>query len=512
MAENTNMAEKGEQEITCVIHQEHDTDPEVLSCCRCYCRPSVQHITVKTSIDKPFPCPECCRHATLPATMTSVNNTPTAFFENHKKELYSKLELMTHGNVEIKCEMCLEDKAEGFCRQCTKFICVECNRSHQRMRNVFLGHKVSTLEELTDIELLINNPSHEACKQPASVYCYDCNTLICHDCATNNLHGHNCELVLIAAPKAKKELHKQLGPLRESRENILHAIREIQTTIAEVEDQGGFVANNIKISCRELHMIIEDHQEALLAEMSIRVQQKINCLSAQEKNLSAAYAVVQSVIEYTEQCLEHSADGDIMRMRVEMESQIDREIQEQLKEADHLAPAVEADIGVELSCAEDLKQICYTKAKLTQLATEYTITGEGFKSAEVNKTSEFQVVARLSNGKPIKQALVVGCHLKSLHDSTTTCSTVNLRGNTGHIQYTPTVQGRHELIVTVNGQEVAGSPFPVFVSIHPTQLGRPIHAIAGMNHSFCVDVTSAGNIIVRDFPNIKLLIRQERSC
>ena len=42
------------------------------------------------------------------------------------------------------------------------------------------------------------------------------------------------------------------------------------------------------------------------------------------------------------------------------------------------------------------------------------------------------------------------------------------------IQCTPTVRGRHELTVSVDGQQVAGSPFSVFVSIPPTQLSKPV--------------------------------------
>ena len=45
----------------------------------------------------------------------------------------------------------------------------------------------------------------------------------------------------------------------------------------------------------------------------------------------------------------------------------------------------EVDIGVELSCAEDLKQLCQTKARITKLPIECTVTGEGVKTAEINR-------------------------------------------------------------------------------------------------------------------------------
>ncbi len=64
------------------------------------------------------------------------------------------------------------------------------------------------------------------------------------------------------------------------------------------------------------------------------------------------------------------------------------------------------------------------------------------------------------------------------------------------IQYTPTVRGRHELTVTVNGREETISPFPVFVSIHPTQLGKPVRVIPGLEYPTGIAITSSGEIVV----------------
>ena len=70
------------------------------------------------------------------------------------------------------------------------------------------------------------------------------------------------------------------------------------------------------------------------------------------------------------------------------------------------------------------------------------------------------------------------------------------------------------MIVTVNEQEVAGSPFPVFVSIHPTQqLGKPVQVITGVRIPWHLALNSTGNIIVKDSQTITILCltRLERS-
>ena len=50
-----------------------------------------------------------------------------------------------------------------------------------------------------------------------------------------------------------------------------------------------------------------------------------------------------------------------------------------------------------------------------------------------------------------------------------------------NITCTPRVRGRHDLMVKVNGKDIAGSPFRVFVKIHPTQLGPPVRTMTGFN-------------------------------
>ena len=159
----------------------------------------------------------------------------------------------------------------------------------------------------------------------------------------------------------------------------------------------------------------------------------------------------------------------------------------------------EVDIGVELSCAEELKELCQTKARLTQIPIECTVEGEGVKTAEINKLSELSVKVKLSDGKNVKQKYGVDCHLKTLaNGSTVKCKVDLIQGNKYLIQYTPTVRGRHELVLTVNGQEVAGSPFPVFVSIPPTQLDKPVRVIRGLTSPCFLAINSEREIIVAE--------------
>ena len=503
MAEGKDVVEELEKEITCAICHDHYTEPKVLPCCHYYCKQCLHSLALRTGLDRPFSCPECRNSTTLP--QRSADKLPSAFFVNRLKEMHSKLE-RAHGKVEAKCEMCVEGgKAEAFCRQCVQFICAECVSQHGKMR-MLVGHKIASFSKLkeggTKGMTAPAEPSLQTCtvhEQPMNIYCFDCKTLICRDCTIkiHNSQTHNYEFIKVAAPQMKKELIQQLDPLKETKETLSHAVKEVQTTKSEVAVQGESVKQHIHSFSDELIKIIENRKRELLTEASDRVKQKLANLSSQEERLSTESALIQSVIEYTEQCVEHSTDDEVMCMHAELQCRIKKQVEEQHKE---LEPVEEADMGVEVSCVEELKQLCQDKAMVVQLidAANCTVTVKRIKLAEVNKVSDFSVVPNILNWKPpASRQINIECQLKSVVDgSITTCKVTRSQANEYRIQYTPTVRGRHELTVTVNGQEVAGSPFPVHVSIHPTQLGKPVRVITTQGLCRDVSVSSAGNVLI----------------
>ena len=491
-----------EKEITCAVCCGHYNEPKVLPCCHYYCKECIYSLALRTGLDKPFSCPECRKDITLP--QGSVDNLQTAFFINRLKQVHSKLE-KAHGKVDEKCEQCRGAKAEAFCRQCTSLICADCVKSHQKMK-IFSGHKVSSLEELkaglSVRDIIMEESPIQMCEvhtKKMKIYCFDCNCLICRDCTIKNHLSHNYKFIKVAAPEIKKKFIEDLYPLEEVKVSMSQAVKEIQFTQSEIEAQRDSVNNKLESWFEHLHKIIEQRKQELLKEVSTKVTQKLNRLSVQEKKLSTEYAVIQSVIEYTQQCMKHSADDEIMCMHAEIKSRIEREIKEHCKKGRNLEPVEEVDIGVEVSCAEELKELCQTKAKITQTPIECTVKDEGSKTAEINKLSELSVIVKLSDGKNVKQKYGVDCHLKTLaNGSTIKCKVDLIQGNEYLIQYTPTVRGQHELVLTVNRQEVASNPFPVYVSIPLTQLGKPVRVIRGLMNLRFVAINLETEIIVTE--------------
>ena len=421
------------------------------------------------------------------------NQLPTAFFVNRMKELHTKME-KAHGKVEALCEQCSGGKATAFCRHCTEFICEDCVKGHQRMK-VFAGHKVTSLEELKkgeSKEILIKKPPPPTCKdhdEQMKIYCFDCNRLICRDCTMIDHKEHKYDFVKKAAPKTKEKLTENLAPLKEIQVSLHGASQTVKSTKSDVEAQGASVANTIERSFDELHQIIEQHKQEVLEKAASVTKGKLDRLSVQEKGFEMASGTIQSLVDFVEQNIENGTEEELMSIHIQVLNRISEETRKHQCSSAELEPVEKANMIVEVGCAEELKKMCQEKTGVTLL--KCTVDSAGTKEAEVSKPAYVQVSCNVRSPVSIESKLisphgavqgVVQQKQKSVYE----------------IEYVPKVRGRHKLEITANGLPVPGSPYPVFVKISPTQLGKPVKVIGGVNQPVDIAINSVGEVLVAE--------------
>ena len=61
----------------------------------------------------------------------------------------------------------------------------------------------------------------------------------------------------------------------------------------------------------------------------------------------------------------------------------------------------------------------------------------------------------------------------------------------------------------MNGHSVAGNLFPVYVSIHPTLLGKPVKIWTGLNRPFSITANSKGEVFVALFEGITNIVKYD---
>jgi len=505
MAETSNAMEKGleqlEEEITCPVCHEHFHDPKILPCLHYYCKECIRKLALQAGPNNLFACPECRRGTLLP--QNDPDQLPTAFFVNRMKELRTKMD-KAQGKVETVCEVCSGAKVEAFCRQCAEFICCDCVRSHKKMK-MFATHKVVTLQELKEggpKEIALKTAPSSKCKdhdEPLKVFCFECNHLICRDCVISNHAGHKFEFVKTSAPQYRKTLKESLVPLAKIQTNISAATREVEKVEREVSEQHKVVAGTIEQSFKQLHEILHKREKQLLDKASELKQQKLDNLGAQKKGFALATSEIQGLMGFVERSVENITDDELMSLQQHIQTQI----QEQCEKHEHinLIPAEMANIGVII--AESISDLCQTNANVLQLLadpTRCTAQGPGTTVAEVGKSAHFSVCIVYQNCQLCEEYQVVAAELKSVVNNSVVHAKVTYEGGGVYeVTYTPEVRGRHNLIVKVNDNHIADSPFQVFVKIHPTQLGKPVKVVEGVAMPWGIALNSKKQLVVAEW-------------
>ena len=311
----------------------------------------------------------------------------------------------------------------------------------------------------------------------------------------NQEDQHNCELVEKTSSEDKAKLLTDKQSLEVLLEELAKAGKKIHATILEVENLKLASIKNLRTKFKELHNILEQREQELVEDATSIAQQKLQNLSQQEKTLSLANAELQSVVGNTKRC--EKLSSIFSSVNTELRKTIQQKIQEHKKSERSLEPVEEADMAVEITCAEDLKQLCLTQANITPAVDPAKCTVDLTAPAEVGKSYVGTLTTRLCNGKPNKRKFKVNCFIKSLYNAVTTDCAIDKDGSGRYsIQYTPTVHGRHELTVLINGHHVAGSPFPVYFSIHPAQPGKPVKIWSGLRKPNGITANSKGEILV----------------
>ena len=337
--------------------------------------------------------------------------------------------------------------------------------------------------------------SHGKHKKPLIFNCTECEELVCQHCSLNHHEDHNCELVRKTSPEAMAKFLMEKESLNVLSEELLKARDKVRSTILDVNNQQLATINNIHTKFKEFRNILERREQELVEDAATIAQQKLQKLSQQEKTLSLASAELQSIIDYTEGCEKLSSIST--SVSTELRKTIQQKIQEHSKSERSLEPVEKADMAVEVTCAEALQQLCLTHANITTAVDPAKCTVDLTAPAEVGKPYVGTLTTRLSNGKPDYRKCKVTCHIKSLCNGVTTdCVIVKDGPGRYNIQYTHNVRGHHELTVLINGHHVAGSPFPLYVSIHPTQVGKPVKIWTGISRPYGITANSKGEIFV----------------
>ena len=487
-------------QLECSLCLDTFKQPKLLPCFHVFCKsPCLEKLVTKDG--RSLTCPTC-RHI-VPLSERGVAGLQSDFHIDHLFEIQDAFNKAEDDN-DKNCGSCEDGKATGYCNDCGDFLCDRCQTAHKFVK-LSKNHKLISLDELkAQVTSLVppkkavpHCPKHS--DNALKIYCDTCSTVICTDCTIRLHKDHNYDLVADVLTKHKEELVSCLKPVKEKLDSVQQALKGFDTRAKAIHNQRAAIEANIHKEIDEQHRLLDQRRAELVGELEMLTQQNLKDLAAQRDQVEITQVKLTSCLEYAEGGLKTGTDGEVL----EMKSTVIKRVKHILTDfnPNTIQPETKADMEMITKGKKLLQQACRDFLEIEHsgsfsLENSHT-TGDGLKGATTGetKTVSFQAMTKKNkkfNGKLDLKAELV--HIVS--KDRLKCEVIEQQHGQHNINYRPMKRGKHELHITVNGDAVRGSPFPIAVAPSPQSFVKPSRVVRGVNNPRGTVSNSKGQLVV----------------
>ena len=473
MAEGPDPEEKPleelQKEVTCAACTGLYQEAKLLSCNHYFCSMCIEKMAA-SSEGKHFECPVCDKETTLPPG--GVAELHSVLFLERMKDIYGKM-AKAEGKVEAFCGQCAAENSVAFCRQCADFICAKCVEIHEKLR-AFAVHVVISLEDLKMGGLKnipLNATPPKKCTEHdknLKYFCFDCGRLICSMCVLFDHKEHKFDILTKCAAENRQMLLESLAPLQEIQANFATAEKKIESEEARIDAQEVEACRSVQQSFEHLKDLLEQRKVELVRKVGFLAQKKKNSLTTQKAVLKAAQKEIQLVVGLVEKNVHSTGDQDMMNLTKQLQSEIEKEVK--CRQGVSLEPTASADISWSLPSPNLIPNCPGLVYDESSPPTLFNI-----------KTCEFGSVLEVHLSAPTASVKDVTASLKCVENPLPLLPGEVVQICTGlfSISITPKKRGRHDLIIKVDGKQISGSPFRVFVKLPFSFFKKNYHRVIG---------------------------------
>ena len=505
MAEPHKAAEEALKKVAarleCGICLDQYKDPKLLPCFHVFCKQCLERLVQKRDGQSVLQCPNCRRTTALP--LQGVSGLQSDFHANHLFEIQDTLAKVKEPQ-KIQCEKCKKSTANGFCRDCDKFVCDKCTEIHQTWEE-YNTHQIVTIQSVQADAASFIPPKKKVlyCQKHKEklleIYCETCNELICSNCTIRLHQGHQYDVASDTFAKHKQEITDQLEPIKRHLATVNTALHSFDARSKEIQDQRETHQADIHKQIDQLQQALEQRRTELIGQLDQLTQHKLKSLAAQRDQVDLLHTQLTSCLEYVEGSLKTGTQEEILGMKGSLLQQI-----KQLTgdfNSGILAPKEEANILIVGD--SDLHHACEVFAEVEKSACpeKCYCTGHGIKSAKVGELATFIVHAIDENDKECQQPVkglsteLVSCKANTKAE----CQVRRVGESEYELQYQPVTRGQHQLHVRINGKSIKGNPYTVVAMPSLQSLGKPVRTIRNTKSPWGIASNSKGQIVVAEY-------------
>ena len=448
-------------------------------------------------------CPTCQRSITIPEG--GVNAIPQNLHLGFEVEVAGYMSKIGSGG-EKSCDAGDGDKgcAVVFCCTCRQFLCTLCHEYHKHNK-ILRHHQMVGLDQesvrllpsiMTPTEHLCSQPHHQ--KEELIFYCETCQCLVCRVCTLVLHKDHRIAEVCNIAKVHRDGMREALVCAQEMASKLTSAIGAKDKMAEQVKTSRENATLLINQAFEQLHQAIEERKKTLLSEMEAILLFKTTALSLQKEQLVKIQDEIGRYTEMTSHILQTHTDHEV----VALGDLLPTELKATLKKVGgvSLTPSQSSDIHVTIKTDSLMKELSI----FGHVISQSQITWSSMSAARIDKVYSVKVETKSSEGERYPYGgLQVKAELRpKSHDGTVVPGKVEDHGDgTYTITLTPQAAGPHQLLITMDGEHVQGSPHDLDVRPSYSTLCNPQQVITCSGSPYGIAIHDSGDIYVASNDN-----------
>ena len=482
--------------IVCGVCSKPYNDPRILPCLHSFCQQCLHHEIEKSGCQQVFKCPTCdCERSTsiLVGGASVLPQNLHLGFEVQVAGYMSKIA----SNSEVCCDPCIDGRsgpAEVFCCTCYQFMCTFYKHHPELSKHNMVGLDQEGAKQLQTTM----KPRDHYCSQPnhqdnkLNFYCETCKLLVCRNCTTVAHKDHGVSEVSIVAKAHRGNMRWTLQHVQDTLAGAIGA-NEKTMKLVETSKHEAELAINVAFE-RLLERLLEKKKE-LLSEMESIALTQTTSLTLQKEQLEKIQQKISHYSEVTSHILHTHTDLEV----VAMGGCIPTKLKATIMEVENMSPwtsqygPITADVQQDALMKELSMFGCVYQQSPVPCKSEFTIQSVMRR----NTKCLVKLEARMLNGERYPHGGVqVEAEMRSkAHNGAVVYGEVeDHMDGTYTITLTPQTVGPHQLVITMDGQNVQNSPHDLDVTYSLSLCNA--QQVIRCGSPYCVAIHDNGDIYV----------------
>ena len=438
-------------------------------------------------------CPTCQRSITIPEG--GVNAIPQNLHLGFEVEVAGYMSKIGSGG-EKSCDACIDGgkgPAVVFCCTCGQFLCTLCHEHHKHNK-IFHHHQMVGLDQESVRLLPSIMTSTEQHHHETKIYCETCQCLVNRDCAPVLHNQHRFADVCNIAKVYRDEMREALVCAQEMTSKLTSAIGNKDKMAEQVETSRENATLLINQAFEQLHQAIEERKKTLLSEMEVITLSKTTAMSLQKEQLVKIQDEIGRYTEMTSHILQTHTDHEMLALG----DLLPTELKATLKKVEGVSLST-SDIHVTLQTDILMKELAIFGHVMASPPSPSQSTWSSKSAARMDMMYSVKVETKSSEGERYPYGgLQVKAELRpKSHDGAVVPGKVEDHGDGSYtITLTPQAAGPHQLLITMDGEHVQGSPHDLNVRPSYSTLYNPQQVISCRDCPDGIAIHCSGDIYV----------------